>query len=448
MGLQTYPTMRQGPHEDNEVSADFLMNRRSIMKWAVAFPLLAQVGWQEALGTGWARTAKLSTDNVYTRLGVTPIINGRGTWTYTGASLELPEVKAAQEAAAKHFVNIFELQHAVGRRLAELTGAESGMITSGAAGAIASATCACIAGSDPNRVWQLPDTTGMKSEVVMVGGRSPFDSAIRLAGGRLVLVDSWEQLANALNDNTAMIYTTSHMDMLAKEIPIAKKAGVPILMDAAAEVPPIGKLRTFAQMGADLYTVSGGKGLCGPQCSGVLLGRKDLIEAALYNTNPWEGAVCRPMKVGKEEIIGCLAAVEAWFHMDLAKLDKEWNGRVQHIQKIVETVPGVTSSIRTPPGGNSYPTITINWDQSAWGYTAEDCAKQLLEGTPSIAVLTDDNPSGVLDRPGAHRPARSSSGPRRVNRLRIVSMTLQPGEDIIVARRVRQLLSSARSRHA
>lgn len=430
------------------MSIEFGMTRRTVMKWAAAFPLLAQVGWQQALGIGWAETAKISSDNIYTRLGVRPVINGRGTWTYLSASLELPEVKAAQEAAARHFVNIFELQHAVGRRLSELTGAESGMITSGAAGAMASGTAACIAGSDPDRVWQLPDTTGLKGEVVMVGGRSPFDSAIRLAGGKLVIADSYEQLGNAINSNTAMIYTTSRPDELAKEIAIAKRAGVPIFMDAADQIPPIEKLRQYAQMGCDLFTVSGGKGLCGPQCSGVLFGRKDLIEAALYNTNPWEGAVCRPMKVGKEEIMGCLAAVEAWYHMDLAKLDKEWNGRVQRIQKIVETVPGVTTSIATPPGGNSYPTITVIWDQQAWKYTTEDCAKELLDGTPSIAVLTDDNPSGVLSRPGATRPHRKSPKTPRPDQLQIVSMTLKPGEEIIVGRRLRQVLSAARSKRA
>jgi L-seryl-tRNA(Ser) seleniumtransferase len=353
-------------------------------------------------------------------------------------------VKAAQEAASQHYVNIFELQHAAGRRLAELTGAESGMITSGAAGAMASATAGCVAGTDPEKIWQLPDTTGLKHEVVMVGGRSPFDSAIRLAGGKLVVADSVDQLANAITSNTAMIYTTSDPDTLAGEIAVAKRAGVPIFMDAADGVPPIDKLQRFAKMGCDLFTVSGGKGLCGPQSSGVLLGRKDLIEAALANTNPWEGAVCRPMKVGKEEIMGCLAAVEAWYHMDLAVLNKEWNGRVQRLQKLVKTVPGVTTSIDTPPGGNSYPTLTVSWDQNAWGYSTQDCAKQLLDGTPSIAVLTNDNPSDVLGRDPNRQHHKASKGAAN-DKLQIISMTLKPGEEIIVGRRLRQLLSEAKA---
>ncbi len=427
------------------------MQRRTFMKWIAAAPLLAQVSLQKALGMGWAHTEKLSSDNIYTRLGVKTIINGRGTWTYTGASLELPEVLMAQDEAGKHFVNIMDLQKAVGRRLAQLTGAEDGMITSGAAGAIASGTCACIAGSDPERIWQLPDTTGMKSEVVMMGGRSAFDSAIRLAGGKLVVVESHEQLANALNDNTAMIYTTSDMknsttefDTLAKELAIAKRAGVPLFMDSADGVPPVDKMNRFAKMGCDLFTVSGGKGLCGPQCSGVLLGRKDLIEAALYNTNPWEGAVCRPMKVGKEEIMGCLAAVEFWYKADVSAISKEWNGRVERIAKLVHTVPGVSTSIETPTGSNCYPTLTVAWDQIGWRYTSEDCARDLMNGTPSIAVVTDTNPSGVLGR--LKRPGKKTENEIRHDKLQIVSMTLQPGEEIIVGRRLRQLLTAARQR--
>ena len=414
------------------------MKRRSFVKWAAAFPLLAQVGLQETLGTGWAEVARNSTDNIYTRLGVKPLINGRGTWTYLSASLELPEVRAAQVEASQHFVNIFDLQRAVGKRLAELTGAESGMITSGAAGAMAVATAGCIAGTDPDKIWQLPNTDGLKNEVVMVGGRSVFDSAIRLTGAKLVLAESADQIASAITPNTVMIYTSSSPEQLAKEIAVAKAHHVPIFMDAADNIPPVDKLQLFAKMGCDLYTFSGGKGLCGPQSSGLLLGRKDLIEAALANSNPWEGAVCRPMKVGKEEIMGCLAAVETWLKMDVPKLNKEWGVRVQRIATLVGTVPGVETKVYTPEE-NQCPTLSISWDQQAWRYTTADCAKQLLDGTPAIAVLTEDNPSDVLSqKPGAARP------PRKDDKLQIVSMTLRPGEEIIVGKRLKELLTQAR----
>ena len=163
-------------------------DRRTFMKWAAALPLLGQIAAQDLFGNVQEAIGKGPAENVYRRLGVRTLINCRGTWTYLSGSLELPEVRAAQLEAAKYFVNIMELQHGVGRRLAELTGAESGMVTSGAAGAMASATAACLAGNDPAKIWQLPDTTGLKHEVVMVGGRSAFDSAIRLAGGKLVLI--------------------------------------------------------------------------------------------------------------------------------------------------------------------------------------------------------------------------------------------------------------------
>jgi uncharacterized pyridoxal phosphate-dependent enzyme len=423
------------------MATGFTAGRRSFIKWAAALPLLARINVQKAFGTGWAGVEKAATDNIYTRLGVKPVINGRGTWTYISASLELPEVKAAQEQAARHFVNIFELQCAVGRRLAELTGAESGMITSGAAGAMASATAGCIAGTDPEKIWQLPDTTGLKSEVVMMGGRSPFDSAIRLAGGKLVIAHSPEELQKAINANTAMIYTTSSVDQLAKEIAVAKARKVPVLMDDAAGIPPIDNIKLYARMGCDLYTFSGGKGLCGPQCSGLLLGRKNLIEAALYNTNPWEGAVCRPMKVGKEEIMGCVAAVEAWLKMDSRVLNREWTARVQRIAKMVETVPGVTTRIYTPSDENSYPTVVVSWDEQGWAFSVAECASNLLDGTPSIVVLTQDNPSGVLDRVPREK-ARADQ--QKTGQLQIVSMTLRPGEEIIVGRRLRHLLASAR----
>src|ERR1700689_1733267 len=414
------------------------MRRRTFVKWAAACPLLAQVGLQEALGTGWAEVARNSTDNIHPRLGVKPLINGRGTWTYLSASLELPEVRAAQVEASQHFVNIFDLQRAAGRRLAELTGAESGMITSGAAGAMAVATAGYIAGTDPDKIWQLPNTDGLKNEVVMVGGRSVFDSAIRLAGAKLVLAESAEQIANAITSNTVMLYPSSSPEQLAKEIAVAKAHHVPIFMDAADGIPPVDKLQLFANMGCDLYTFSGGKGLCGPQSSGLLLGRKDLIEAALANSNPWGGAVCRPRKAGQRTKMGCLAAVETWLKMDVPKLNKEWGVRVQRIATLVGTVPGVETKVYTPEE-NQCPTLSISWDQQAWRYTTADCAKQLLEGTPGIAVLTEDNPSDVLSqKPGAAR------APRKDDKLQIVSMTLRPGEEIIVGKRLKDLLTQAR----
>src|SRR5690242_12852425 len=227
-------------------------NRRVLLKWTAALPLFGEIAWQKATAA--------TTANLYTRLGVRPFINARGTWTYLSGSLELPEVRAAKQEAARHFVDIFELQRAAGKRLAELSGAESGMVTSGAAGAMASATAACMAGTDPAKIWQLPDTTGLKNEVIMAGGRSAFDSAIRLTGAKLVLAHSVEEVEGAIGPATAMIYTTALGDKLSRTVAIAKKARVPLLLDDAAGIPPIENLRLYATMGLDLYCFSGGKG--------------------------------------------------------------------------------------------------------------------------------------------------------------------------------------------
>ena len=429
---------------------NFLASRRTFNRTMAALPLLAGFAAEDLAAKVKAAAGKSPRGNVYTRIGVRPLINARGTWTYLSGSLELPEVREAKQQAAMHFVDMFELQRAVGRRLAELSGAESGMITSGAAGAMAAATAACIAGTDPARVWQLPDTTGLKYEVIMFGGRSAFDNAIRLAGGKLVLARTHDELEAAFNERTAMVYTTALGERLEKALAIARNKGVPLLLDDAAGIPPIENLSKYAQMGVDLYCFSGGKGLAGPQCSGLLLGRKQLIEAALANYSPWEGAVCRAMKVGKEEIMGCLAAVEAWKKKDLAALDKEWSARVGRIAKLAETVEGVSTAIRIPEGGNRYPTLTVSWDEAAFGFTVPDCVRQLSEGEPRIEVLSSSNPSlvpAVREGDGkTPRPRSAPDAPRPADRLQIIPSTLQPGEDLLVGRRLREILAAARNR--
>jgi len=415
------------------------------MKLFAAAPLLSQIAARDLYAQAASALGHDPRQNVYTRLGVKTVINCRGTWTYLSGSLEFPEVRQAQVEAAQHFVNMLELQRAVGKRLAELTGAESGIITSGAAGAMAAATAACMAGADDKHIWQLPDTTGLKHEVIMVGGRSAFDSAIRLTGAKLVLTYSPEELTNAINDNTAMIYTTDLGDKLKQVLAIAKDHKVPMLLDDAAGIPPADNAKLYARMGIDMYCFSGGKGLRGPQCSGLLLGRKDLIEAALLNCSPREGAVCRPMKVGKEEIIGCLTALETWLNLDEKKIYAEWNERVDRIRKLVETVPGVKTDIFIPDDGNRYPTLKIFWDQQAWHYSIADCVAELRAGDPVIEVLGVDNPSLVTTvREGNpnHKERKAS------DHIELVSMTIKPGEEMIVGQRLRTLLGAAQKKSA
>ncbi len=417
--------------------------RRGFLRFVAAAPLLGQIAAKNAFASAAAAVGKDPRENVYTRLGVKTVINCRGTWTYLSGSLEFPEVQAAERSASEHFVNMFELQHAASRRLAELTGAEAGMVTSGAAGAMASATAACMAGSESKYIWQLPDTTGLKHEVIMMGGRSAFDNAIRLTGAKLVLAQTPQELANAINPNTAMIYTTHLDDGLRAELAVAKKYKIPMLLDDAAGIPPIENIKLYAQMGIDMYTFSGGKGLRGPQCSGLLLGRKDLIEAAMLNTSPWEGAVCRAMKVGKEEIIGLLTAVETWLKTDLSALNREWNARVERIAKLVATVPGVETNISIPTDGNRYPTLHISWDEEAWGFSVKDCVQKLRAGDPVIEVAGADNPS-IVTAVREGNPKKNDKPSKERRKLELVSSTIQPNEAILVGQRIRELLAAAR----
>src|SRR6266568_8022545 len=228
-------------------------SRRSFMKLVAAAPLLTQIAARDVYAQAATAIGKDPRRNIYTQLGVKTVVNCRGTWTYLSGSLEFPEVRQAQLEAAQHFVNMFDLQRAVGHRLSELTGAESGIVTSGAAGAMAAATAACMAGTDDKYIWQLPDTTEMKNEVVMAGGRSAFDSAIRLTGAKLVLAHSPEEVANAITENTAMIYTNDLGEKLEQEVKIAKDRKVPLLLDDAAGIPPVDNAKLYTKMGIDMY---------------------------------------------------------------------------------------------------------------------------------------------------------------------------------------------------
>ena len=389
--------------------------------------------------------------NVYTRLGVKPFINANLPFTFLSATVVWSEVRRAIDEAAHYMVDVVELQRGVGRRLAEISGAQSGMVSSGAAGSMALATAACIAGTDPEKIWQLPDTTGLKDQVIMWGGRSIFDSALRLVGGKPVVVSSLDALRRAINDKTALLCTGYSADPdpidpppLAEMVSICKSAGVPIFVDAAGGIPPIDNIRRYARMGVDLYGFSGGKGLRGPQASGLLLGRQDLIEAALANATPVEGAVCRAMKVGKEEIIGCMAALEKWLTIDLDALYREQAEILKKIAAFVESVPGVETKIELRTGSNRFMQLVVRWDEEAWGLTVDECGQELRVGDPPISVLCGYNPYVTRVRefypptPPDGKPVKREGSP-----LTVFSLSLQPGEEQIVGKRLRDVLMTA-----
>ena len=386
-------------------------------------------------------------ESIYTELGVRTLINGRGVATFYSGTLMPPEVHQAMERASEHFIEIVELQRAVGARLAHYAGVEAAMVCSGSAACIAQATAACIAGSDPDKISRLPDSTGMKNEVILTQ-RSVWDRSMALAGAKLVVVQNRQELERAINANTAMMEMEYGDDRILKAkdaIAICKDQGVPFMLDAAVACPPFERLKNLGQMGMDLFCVSGGKGLFGPQCSGILFGRKDLIEAALRNGSPYEGSICRPMKVGKEEIVGVLAAVEWSSHRDYKADCKVWESRMRFIADDLATIPGVHTQIYYRTIGNEVPHVAISWDQQALKFSKRDCVDALRAGDPPIEVM--GGPFREVVQENAAPPFKEIPHPGEPDHLiALASNTLKPGEEKIVAQRLREILGPVAKR--
>jgi L-seryl-tRNA(Ser) seleniumtransferase len=398
------------------------------------------------VAAGAAAKTNPASESIYAELGVRTLVNGRGVATFYSSTLMPPGAHRAMQRASEHFVEIVELQRAVGARLARFAGTEAAMVSSGSAACIAQATAGCIAGTDPEKIARLPDTEGMKNEVI-VTHRNVWDRSIALAGAKLVVVKSLADLETAINDRTAMMeyeYGDSGPVKLEEAIAVCKRRGVPFMLDAAAMCPPFERLRFLASLGPDLFCVSGGKGLMGPQCSGILFGRKDLVEAALRNGSPYEGSICRPMKVGKEEIIGVWAAVEWSSRRDYQADCRVWETRMQHIVKAVSSIPGVEAEIYYRKIGNEVPHVGLRWDEEAFGLTKQQCVEALRRGEPQIEVVGGQSREMVkLDAPAPLKERPRPSEPPRL--ISIVSNTLKPGEEKIIAQRLKEILKPASS---
>jgi L-seryl-tRNA(Ser) seleniumtransferase len=341
---------------------------------------------------------------IYEELGVVPVINCKGAWTVVGASKQWPELHAAMAQASQHFVFLEELQEKIGERLSKLIGTEAAMVTTGAAGAITLGTCAALTGADEERVRRLPDLTGMKSEVIIQKRhRNNFDHAVRNAGVKLVEVETRDQLQAAISERTAMLYylgghgrrdddnTISLEHCLAS----GKQAGFPVMVDAANLLPPWDNLQTLAAMGVDLICISGGKHMRGPQCSGILAGRRDLIRAALLNSSPNEDALGRPMKVGREEMIGVWLAAEKYSKLDFDAIDKQNVAQAEYAVRELKKIRGLEISLAPYEKSRRVQRIVVQWDEQKLGITGDECERQLLAGEPRIALLRN-KPQGVV----------------------------------------------------
>jgi uncharacterized pyridoxal phosphate-dependent enzyme len=365
--------------------------------------------------------------NVYEELGVTTVINCQGTMTMLGGSLPHPELEAVMALAGKHFVSIPELEVAAGKRISEMLKLPpdySALVTSGAAAAIQSGLAGVLTGDNEAFIRQLPDLTGMKSEVIIQKThRNPFDHQLRTTGVKLVEVETREQLQRAVNERTALMHFSNFANAAGQIkvdewVKLAKQYKIPCMNDAAADTPPVSHLWDYANMGYDLITFSGGKAIRGPQCAGLLIGRKDLVAYALLNNSPHEDTLGRSQKVGKEEIVGMIKALELYLKQDHDAIAKEWQGRLESISREITKVPGVSTSFFTPDVANHVPHMQIAWDPARIALTPRQVAQALRDSKPSIVI------GGGEGRPG----------------LAMSSFMLQPGEHEIVARQLAQIL--------
>jgi L-seryl-tRNA(Ser) seleniumtransferase len=411
---------------------------------------LLQNGAQAALASGVALSgipaletrafAKSSTPAVdyYEKLGVTPFINAAGTYTTLSASTMPDEVQAAIALASKQPVNLNELLDASGAYLAKSLRCEAALVTSGAAGALSVGTAACVTLGNEQEMVAIPtDMAGLKNEVVVQKAhRYEYDHALRNCGIRFVEVETLDDYERAFTDQTVMahFFNAAEGGQISREdwIRVAHQHGVPCFNDAAADVPPISNLWNYTQMGFDLVTFSGGKGLRGPQCTGLLLGRKDLIEAAKKNNSPNSNTVGRGQKVAKEEIVGLVAAVDWFLKQDDAAMEAEFRKRAELIAKHVSSLPTVQTQIFIPEVANHVPHLLITYDQNRIKITGKEVKQKMRAGKPRIEL----NPATGGEPASAGLP----SGP---NTIVVGVWMLQPGEDIVVAKRLREVLQQA-----
>jgi uncharacterized pyridoxal phosphate-dependent enzyme len=368
-----------------------------------------------------------STGNPYDELGVNTVINCQGTMTMLGGSLPHPELEAVMTMAGRHFVSIPELEVAAGNRIAQmlkLPESYTALVTSGAAAAMQSGLAGILTGGNEALIRQLPDLTAMKSEVIIQKShRNPFDHQLRSTGVKLIEVETVEELRTAVNDRTAMMHFSNFANntgqiKVDQWVQLAKQFNIPCMNDAAADTPPVSHLWDYANMGYDLITFSGGKAIRGPQCAGMLIGRKELVANALLNNSPHEDTLGRSQKVGKEEIIGMVKALEMFLAEDHDALATEWQDRLQRISKELIKIPGVTTSFFVPEIANHVPHMQISWDESQISLKPHDAAKMLRNSKRSIVI------GGGEGHPG----------------LSMCSFMLQPGEDKVVADALSRLL--------
>jgi uncharacterized pyridoxal phosphate-dependent enzyme len=401
-----------------------MTKRRDLLKGLITMPLIGGLAANEAFAV--SKTKKDFERDYFKELGLRTFINAAGTFTALTASLPHPEVIKAINYAALQFVKLEDLQEKAGERIAELLKCEGAMVTSGAASAITLGTAAILTGGDPEKASRIPtDLTGMKSEVIaQKSHRVGYDHAFRNCGVKLIEVETRSELEAAINPNTAMLWFYNNQNPIGQVkdseiVAIGKKYGIPTMNDCAADVPPVENLWKYTQMGFDLVCFSGGKGIRGPQSAGLLLGRKNLIQAALKNAPPNGDTIGRGMKVNKEEILGMLVALEVYLAKDHQQEWTMWEKQIKLIHDAVASVPGSKPEIHVPPIANHVPSLRVKWDQAKIKITPNEARAALRSGHPSIETVGDSEALGIT------------------------TWMMIPGEERVVAKRLKEILLNA-----
>lgn len=396
-----------------------MFTRRHLLKSLPALPVIGGFLGRKlpALEPGYR--------DFYSELGLRTFINAAGTLTFLSGSLMRDEVAQAIEYARHRYARLDDVEDRVGERISALLGCEAAVVTSGAASAMTLGTAGILTGLDEEKVVQLPDLTGMKREVVVQKAhRVPYLHAIRNTGVDIVYVETRDELEAAISGSTAMLlFINAHnFDGEVRDeefVSIGKRHGIPTFNDCAADVPPVENLWKHTDLGFDLVTFSGGKGLRGPQSAGLLLGRKDLIAAARLHMPPRADTIGRGMKVNKEEILGMMVALECYLATDHDREWSLWESQIRFIQAAVDSVPGTDSEYHVPAVANHVPTLRVAWDERQIAITPDELRERLRMGHPSIEV---------------------GGGSSELN---VATWMMRPGEEKVVAGRIRALLAES-----
>ena len=398
--------------------------RRKALKSLISIPFIGGVlSSNELLSYQNGNLVKLNRD-YFKELGIRTFINAAGTYTSMTGSLMPKEVIDAINYGSLEYVNLDELQDKVGERIAELLECEYATVSSGCFGAMSIAMAGVMSGKDPKKIKQLPDTTGLKNEVILQESHTiGYAQALTNVGAKLVKVKTAEELENSINEKTAMLWflnaNTDRGDIKWEEfVSLGKKHNIPTFIDCAADVPPVDNLFKFTRIGFDMVAFSGGKGLRGPQSAGLLLGEKEYIEAARLHTPPRGETIGRGMKVNKEEVLGMFAALELYLSKDHQAEWKMWEDQIDLISESAKSVSGVETTIHVPPHANHVPSLKIRWDQSKVNISPDNVRKILREGSPSIETVGNKNEIGIT------------------------TWMMVPGQEKIVAKKIKKILKS------